>query len=74
MKFTVLTLFPEIFAGFLDASILGRARRAGQVEVELVALREFATDPAPHVRRLPLWRAALVWYCGPSRWRRLLPA
>ena len=44
MKFTVLTLFPEIFAGFLDTSILGRARRAGQVEIELVALREFATD------------------------------
>ena len=44
MKFTVLTLFPEIFAGFLDTSILGRARRAGQVEVELVALRQFARD------------------------------
>ena len=44
MKFTVLTLFPEIFAGFLDTSILGRARRAGQVEIELVALREFARD------------------------------
>ena len=44
MKFTVLTLFPEIFAGFLDTSILGRARRAGQVQIELVPLREFARD------------------------------
>ena len=44
MKFTVLTLFPEIFAGFLESSILGRARRGGQVAVELVQLRDFATD------------------------------
>ena len=44
MKITVLTLFPEIFAGFLESSILGRARRGGQVAVELVQLRDFATD------------------------------
>lgn len=44
MRFTVVTLFPELFAGFLETSILGRARRNGQVEIELVALRDFATD------------------------------
>ena len=44
MKFTVLTLFPEIFDGFLESSILGRARRSGRVAVELVQLRDFATD------------------------------
>ena len=44
MRFTVLTLFPEIFDGFLESSILGRARRSGQVSVELVQLRDFATD------------------------------
>ena len=44
MRFTVVTLFPELFAGFLEASILGRARRNGQVEIELVPLRDFATD------------------------------
>ena len=44
MKFTVLTLFPELFTGFLETSILGRARRAGQVEIELVQLRDFAND------------------------------
>ena len=44
MKFTVLTLFPEIFDGFLESSILGRARRSGQVAVQLVQLRDFATD------------------------------
>jgi len=44
VKFTVLTLFPEIFDGFLESSILGRARRSGRVAVELVQLRDFATD------------------------------
>lgn len=44
MRFTVVTLFPELFAGFLETSILGRARRNGQVEIELVALRDFASD------------------------------
>ena len=44
MKFKVITLFPEIFDGFLDSTILGRARRDGKIEVELVQLRDFATD------------------------------
>ncbi len=44
MKFIVLTLFPEMFRGFLESSILGRARRIGQIAVELVQLRDFATD------------------------------
>jgi tRNA (guanine37-N1)-methyltransferase len=44
VKFTVLTLFPEIFTGFIDATILGRARRERKVAIELVQLREFATD------------------------------
>jgi tRNA (guanine37-N1)-methyltransferase len=44
VKFTVLTLFPEIFDGFLESTILGRARRSGRVSVELAQLRDFATD------------------------------
>ena len=44
MRIDVITLFPEIVSGPLDASILGRARRAGQVEVCLHQLRDYATD------------------------------
>lgn len=44
MRFTVVTLFPELFGGFLETSILGRARRSGQVEIELVPLRDYAKD------------------------------
>lgn len=44
MRFTVVTLFPELFTGFLETSILGRARRSGQVEIDLIPLRDFARD------------------------------
>jgi len=44
VRIDVITLFPEIVSGPLDASILGRACRAGQVEVCLHQLRDYATD------------------------------
>ncbi len=44
MRIDVITLFPEIVGGPLEASILGRARRAGQVDVVLHQLRDYTTD------------------------------
>ncbi len=44
MRIDVITLFPEIVSGPLDASILGRAQRAGQVDIQLHQLRDYATD------------------------------
>ncbi|HEY4223339.1 MAG TPA: tRNA (guanosine(37)-N1)-methyltransferase TrmD [Myxococcota bacterium] len=44
MKLTVLTLFPESLASMLDASILGRARSTGLVEIECVDMRAFSTN------------------------------
>ena len=44
MKITILTLFPESFEGFLNSSIIGRARQSGTVEIETVNLRDFAAD------------------------------
>ena len=40
----VLTIFPEALDGFLGASILGKARSRGHVEVERVDIRDFARD------------------------------
>ncbi|MFO7654975.1 MAG: tRNA (guanosine(37)-N1)-methyltransferase TrmD [Candidatus Krumholzibacteriia bacterium] len=40
----VLTLFPEMVRTVLDTSILGRARRQGLVEYQVVDIREFAVD------------------------------
>jgi tRNA (guanine37-N1)-methyltransferase len=44
MKIDVLTLFPEMFAGPLDASIVGRARKAGLVDLKIHNLRDWTHD------------------------------
>jgi len=44
MRFDILTLFPEMFEGPLRASILGRARENGLVEVVVHDIRDYATD------------------------------
>lgn len=44
MRFTILTLFPEFFAGPLKAAQLGKALDSGVVAVDLVNPRDFATD------------------------------
>jgi tRNA (guanine37-N1)-methyltransferase len=53
MGFDVLTLFPELFLPFLKETILGRAVKAGLVDIRLVNIRSFArgrhlvTDDTP---------------------------
>jgi tRNA (guanine37-N1)-methyltransferase len=42
MRFDVLTLFPELFSSFLKETILGRAVKAGMVDIRLVNIRSFA--------------------------------
>ena len=44
MIFHILTLFPEVFEGYRQASILGRAAGQGRVELDLVNIRDFARD------------------------------
>jgi len=44
MEFDVLTLFPEMFPGVLDSSILGRAREKGLLRVHVHHIRDFAAD------------------------------
>lgn len=44
MKIDVLTLFPEMFQGFLGESLLGRAQEQGLLTVRLVNIRDFAHD------------------------------
>lgn len=44
MHFSILTLFPEIFPGPLQASILGKAKEKEQWSLEVYSLRNFATD------------------------------
>ena len=42
MRIDVVTLFPEMFQGFLEGSLLGAAQAAGLVEIRLRNIRDFA--------------------------------
>lgn len=44
MKVDVLTLFPEMFAGPLDVSIVQRARQAGLLDLQIRNLRDYTHD------------------------------
>ena len=44
MRFDVFTLFPGMFAGPLDESIIKRARAAGLVEIAIHDIRDWTTD------------------------------
>ena len=44
MKIDVLTLFPAMFSGPLDESIIARARRAGLLQLSIHNLRDYAHD------------------------------
>ena len=46
MKISIITLFTEMFESPFRTSIVGRAIKSGLLEIDLVQLREFATDDA----------------------------
>lgn len=53
MKFTVLTLFPDLIRRICDESILGRAQRAGFISVEAVDIRSYSKDKHRRVDDTP---------------------
>ncbi len=42
MKITILTIFPDMFESVLSASILGRAREQGLIDIRAVDIRPFS--------------------------------
>ncbi|HSW89982.1 MAG TPA: tRNA (guanosine(37)-N1)-methyltransferase TrmD [Patescibacteria group bacterium] len=44
MNITILTLFPEMFAGPFSESILKRAQEKNAINIKIVNIRDFATD------------------------------
>ncbi|UCH50453.1 MAG: tRNA (guanosine(37)-N1)-methyltransferase TrmD [Chloroflexota bacterium] len=44
MRIDILTLFPEMFAGLLSCSIMGRARERGLVDIRLHDIRDYTHD------------------------------
>jgi tRNA (guanine37-N1)-methyltransferase len=44
MTISILTLFPEMFSGPFDQSIIKRAQKKNQLSLQFINLRDFATD------------------------------
>ncbi|MDR0438306.1 MAG: tRNA (guanosine(37)-N1)-methyltransferase TrmD [Bacteroidales bacterium] len=53
MRIDIITLFPEMFAGPFEHSIVKRAQTKGLVEIHLHQLRDFATDKHRRVDDYP---------------------
>ncbi len=66
MRISVLTLFPEMFAGFTTSSIVGRSIDRQIVSVDFVQIRDFAKDRYKHVDDKPFGGGAgMVMKCQP---------
>lgn len=64
MRIDILTVLPELLAGPLDYSIIGRARKAGLLEVNVIPLRNYTHDR---------WRTVDDYAYGPDAGMVLKP-
>ncbi len=53
MKFSIMTLFPEMVENGLNTSIIGRAVKAGFLEINACNIRDFSEDKHRHVDDYP---------------------
>jgi tRNA (guanine37-N1)-methyltransferase len=53
MKIEVLSLFPEMFTGTVDSSILGKAGQRGLLEIHVTDIRDFTQDKHKRVDDTP---------------------
>ncbi|HET9690315.1 MAG TPA: tRNA (guanosine(37)-N1)-methyltransferase TrmD [Acidimicrobiales bacterium] len=53
LRARVLTIFPDLVAPWLDASLMGKARRSGLLDLDVVDLRAAASDPHRSVDDAP---------------------
>ena len=66
MKITILTLFPEMFEGFLNNSIIKRAIAKKIVKINLVNIRDYTKDKHHRVDSAPIGGGAgLIMKCQP---------
>lgn len=66
MRITILTLFPEMFDGFLTNSIIKRAIGKEIVEVKIVNIRDYTEDKYGRVDTPPIGGGAgLIMKCQP---------
>ena len=66
MKIDILTLFPNMFQGVFEESIIKRAVDLGKVEINLINFRDYTTDPHNKVDDTPYGGGAgMVLTCQP---------
>ena len=66
MKISILSLFPSMFEGFLNESIIKRARDKGIVEIEIINFRDFSVLNNNQVDDTPYGGGAgMVLMCEP---------
>lgn len=66
MRFDILTLFPEMFYGMLNTSIISRAINNGIIQVNLVNIRDFSLDKHKKVDDYPFGGGTgMVMACEP---------
>ena len=53
MRIDIISVLPEMFSGFLNESILGRAQRQGYVEIYIHNLRDYTKDKHKRVDDYP---------------------
>ena len=66
MRIDILTLFPEMFDGFLNTSIIKRARELGKVKINVHNFRDYSLDKHGRVDDYPYGGGAgMVLMCEP---------
>ena len=66
MRIDILTIFPEMFTGVLDASILGRARSQGLIDVRCHDIRPYSALKHKNTDDYPFGGGAgMVMLCQP---------
>ena len=66
MKINILTLFPEMFDGFLTNSIIKRAIAKKVIEIKIINIRDFTNDKYRRVDTPPIGGGAgLIMKCQP---------
>ncbi len=67
MRVTIITLFPEMFEGFLNTSIIGRSIARGLIQVDFVQIRDFCHDKYKHWDDTPFGGGpGMVMKCQPA--------
>jgi len=84
MRFTIVTIFPELFSSFLATSLVGRAIEQQLLDVRIVDLRDYSghphhvVDDEPYgggggmVMQAPPWMRAVQDLACEQTWRLLL--